>query len=273
MLRYAVLLLLVTGAVAGVLFLMSPEAQRLIDRATIAFTRLDNKRHVGMGAPLPGTPDLAKFDERLQAKGLQLGAPIFIRIFKLESELELWIEKDGRFQHFATYPICLWSGRLGPKFREGDRQSPEGFYSVTKEQLNPNSRWHRSFNLGFPNEFDRAHGRTGTFLMVHGGCLSIGCYAMTDAVVDEIWRLVTAALDKGQGAFQVHSFPFRLTERNLEMRRGYPWAAFWTDLKKGYDAFERTKVPPTVSVCDGRYVVAEAGTTPAPCEATALSTP
>jgi murein L,D-transpeptidase YafK len=273
MLRYAVWLLLVTGAAAGLLFLLRPEAQRFIDRATIAINRIDNHRHARKGWPLPGTPDLAKFDERLKSKGLELGAPVFIRVFKLESELELWLEKEGRYQLFATYPICLWSGRLGPKVREGDRQSPEGFYAVNKEQLNPNSRWHRSFNLGFPNEFDRAHGRTGSFLMVHGGCLSIGCYAMTNAVVDEIWRLVTEALDKGQPAFQVHAFPFRMTARNLEMRRAYPSSAFWADLKQGYDIFERTRVPPAISVCDGRYVIAAAGETAPACQASASASP
>ena len=106
-----------------------------------------------------------------------------------------------RFERFATYPICRWSGRLGPKFREGDRQAPEGFYTVDAEQLNPNSRMHRSFNLGFPNAYDQAHGRTGSFLMVHGGCASIGCYAVTDPAVDEIWRMVTAALEQGQARF------------------------------------------------------------------------
>jgi murein L,D-transpeptidase YafK len=271
--RYALWLLLVTGAVVGLLFLLRPEAQRLIDRVTITIDRIDNHRHARKGWPLPGTPDLAKFDERLKAKGLELGAPVFVRIFKLESELEIWLEKDGRYQLFATYPICLWSGRLGPKFREGDRQSPEGFYSVTKDQLNPNSRWHRSFNLGFPNEFDRAHGRTGSFLMVHGGCLSVGCYAVTNAVVDEIWQLVTAALDKGQLAFPVHAFPFRMTSHNLAIRRAYPWSAFWAVLKQGYDAFERTRVLPSISVCEGHYVIAVAGETVPPCQATASASP
>ena len=145
---------------------------------------------------------------------------MFLRIFKLESELEIWMEKDGRYQKFATYPICLWSGRLGPKLREGDRQAPEGFYAVTKEELNPNSRWHRSFSLGFPNAFDRAQGRTGSFIMVHGGCQSVGCFAMTNDVVDEIWRLVTAALDQGQPAFNVQVFPFRMTEKNSRGAEG-----------------------------------------------------
>ena len=117
----------------------------------INWTRAEYKALFRAGETLPGTPDLARFDERLAARGVKLGVPVYIRIFKLESELELWVEKGARFERFATYPICLWSGRLGPKLREGDRQAPEGFYTVDAEQLNPNSRMHRSFNLGFPN--------------------------------------------------------------------------------------------------------------------------
>ncbi|MGB3021489.1 MAG: murein L,D-transpeptidase family protein [Methyloceanibacter sp.] len=257
MLRQVLWLLIAVAIFAAVFALFSRDGRQLIDRASIALTRHTNHSYYRRGVPLPGTPELAKLDERLNAEGLQLGAPVFLRIFKLESKLELWMEKDGRYRLFATYPICLWSGRLGPKLQEGDLQAPEGFYAVTKEQLNPNSRWHRSFNLGFPNDFDRSHGRTGSFLMVHGGCLSVGCYAMTDDVVDEIWRLVTAALDRGQPRFEVQVFPFRLTERNLAARTSDQWSPFWAELKRGYDAFERTHKPPAISVCDGRYVVAE----------------
>ena len=141
-----------------------------------------------------------------------------MRVFKREFELELWMKRDDTFHRFAVYPICRWSGRLGPKLAEGDAQAPEGFYTVDAKALNPASRWHRSFNLGFPNAYDRSHQRTGSFLMVHGGCSSIGCYAMTDAVVDEIWRLVTAALGKGQPRFQVQVFPFRMTAENMAQR-------------------------------------------------------
>jgi murein L,D-transpeptidase YafK len=247
--------LILIVALAGVgYYLLTPEGRQQIDRVRINMTRAEYQALSRAGQPLPGTPDLASLDERLTAHGVALGAPVYIRIFKLESVLELWVQKDGRFVRLARYPICLWSGRLGPKLKEGDRQAPEGFYTVSAEQLNPNSRWHRSFNLGYPNVFDRAHGRTGSFLMVHGGCLSVGCYAMTDPVVDEIWRLVTAALEKGQKQFAVHVFPFRMTERNLRLRRGYAWESFWTDLKRGYDLFEQAKVPPLVSVCKGRYV-------------------
>jgi murein L,D-transpeptidase YafK len=250
----AIVVILVIALGAGGYYLLTPEGRQLIDRVHINLTRSDYKARFRSGETLPGTPDLARLDTRLAAKGLSLGDPVFIRIFKLDSELELWIKKDGRFVRFATYPICLWSGRLGPKLKEGDRQAPEGFYTVDSDALNPNSRMHRSFNLGFPNAFDQAHGRTGSFLMVHGGCASVGCYAVTDPVVDEIWRLVTAALDKGQPRFAVHVFPFRMTERNLRLRRGQEWDGFWANLKQGYDLFETAHVPPAVAVCQGRYV-------------------
>ncbi|HYJ58763.1 MAG TPA: murein L,D-transpeptidase family protein [Methyloceanibacter sp.] len=261
--RIVALILVVALAGAGY-YLLTPEGRQQIDRLRINMARAEYQALFRAGKQLPGTPDLAQLDQRLAAHGVALGVPIYIRIFKLESELELWVQKDGRFVRLASYPICLWSGRLGPKLREGDRQAPEGFYTVSAEQLNPNSRWHRSFNLGFPNAFDQAHGRTGSLIMVHGGCLSIGCYAMTDPVVDEIWRLVTAALENGQERFAVHVFPFRMTERNLRLRRGQQWSSFWADLKKGYDLFEQAKLPPLVSVCKGRYMFEPGGNQPAP---------
>ncbi len=205
------------------------------------------------GFPLAGTPDPDTLDARLAAKGVSLGTPIFMRIFKREFELEIWKLKNGRYELFETYPICRWSGKLGPKLATGDHQAPEGFYSVTKSALNPNSRWHRSFNLGFPNAFDRAHGRTGSFLMVHGGCGSVGCYAMTNRVIDEIWRIVTRAFDGGQPRFQVQVFPFRMTQANLAAARGSPWAAYWDNLKVGHDLFEAERLPPVVGVCGKTY--------------------
>jgi murein L,D-transpeptidase YafK len=232
-----------------------PEIRLWLDQKSMHADRAERKARFNSGLPQRGTPDLAAFDARLDAAGVALGAPVFLRIFKRESELELWMKRGSRFVLFATYPICRWSGTLGPKHREGDRQAPEGFYTVDKSQLNPNSRWHRSFNLGYPNAFDAGHGRTGSFLMVHGGCTSIGCYAMTDEIVDEIWRLVTAALDGGQARFSVHAFPFRMTDDNLAIHSGASDAAFWRDLKAGYDAFEEYATPPLVSVCDGRYSV------------------
>ena len=205
------------------------------------------------GQPMPGTPDVARFEDRLRDKGLALGSPILMRIFKREFELEVWMLKNGRYELFATYPICKWSGRLGPKLVTGDRQAPEGFYSVDRGALNPNSRWHRSFNLGFPNPYDRSHARTGSFLMVHGGCGSIGCFAMTNPVIDEIWTLLNRAFDGGQKRFQAQVFPFRMTEANLARYDGDQWSTFWADLKTGHDLFEKDRLPPAVGVCSKRY--------------------
>jgi murein L,D-transpeptidase YafK len=188
-------------------------------------------------------------------KGMENSSPILLRIFKEESELEIWKKgKDGKFAHLKTYPICRWSGELGPKIRHGDRQAPEGFYSVTPELMNPRSSYHLSFDLGFPNEFDRAHGRTGSHLMVHGDCSSAGCYAMTDDQVQEIFALARESFDGGQLAIQVQAFPFRMTARNMARHRNNPHMAYWRMLKEGSDHFELTKKEPKVDVCEKRYV-------------------
>jgi murein L,D-transpeptidase YafK len=186
--------------------------------------------------------------------GFALGAPAHVRIYKRESLLEVWLGKPaGRFALFRSYPICKWSGTLGPKLAEGDRQAPEGFYRITLRQLNPASRPHRAFNLGFPNAFDRALGRTGSALMVHGGCSSVGCYAMTDPQIDEIYTIIDAALAAGQAEVDVAIFPFRLTETALQAEAHSPWLAFWQNLKQGADLFELTGTPPAVGTCDGAY--------------------
>lgn len=250
---------LVAAIFAGVLIVYWPIIVEAIEHEIIRAERSKRWTLARAGRTLPGTPNLSNLPGRLAAKELEAGAPIFMRIFKRDFELELWILRDGRFHRFATYPICLWSGHLGPKHKEGDRQSPEGFYTVDSTALNPASKYHRSFNLGFPNTFDRAHGRTGSFLMVHGGCASIGCYAMTDAVIEEIWALVTAALKSGQERFQVQVFPFRMTERNMALHARSSDAPFWQQLKQGYDLFEDNRLPPRVSVCRGRYVFQNAG--------------
>lgn len=201
-------------------------------------------------------PDL---ERALRAQHLHWGSPAFVRVFKREAELELWLQgDDGRYALFKRYPICTFSGTLGPKTRQGDGQAPEGFYRVARGQLNPRSRFHLAFNLGYPNEFDRAHGYTGDFLMVHGNCVSTGCYAMGDEAIEEIYSLVAAALDAGQGAVEVHAFPFRMEVEALQTGRDSPWFDFWSALKPGYDAFERTRRPPRIEVIGRRYRVTEA---------------
>lgn len=199
----------------------------------------------------------------LKDRKLRIEQRLFIRILKEESELEVWkLGEDGRYQHFRTYPICTWSGGLGPKFAEGDKQSPEGFYFVPREQMNPHSKYHLAFNLGFPNEYDRSHGRTGSALMVHGKCTSAGCYAITDPYIEEVYALAREAFIGGQDTIPVHIFPFRMTEPNLARHSTSSHMPFWSMLKPAYDAFERTRLVPTIAICERRYVVNPVWRTP-----------
>ena len=196
-----------------------------------------------------------KLNARLAKAGLARGAPVLMRIFKEESRLELWMLKGERFEKFSTYPICRWKGILGPKIVEGDKQSPEGFYSFSQESLVWQGRWFRGVNLNFPNTLDRAHNRTGSGILIHGGCSSIGCFAMTDSIIDEVFDITVAAFAAGQSRVQVHVFPFQMTKANLTRHAKNPWAGFWNDLKPASDLFVATQVPPRIGVCDGRYVM------------------
>jgi len=199
-------------------------------------------------------PEPAKAE--LAVRGLKLGAPLYVRVFKAESEMEVWLGRsDGEYTLFRTYPICNWSGDLGPKTREGDKQAPEGFYMVAARQMNPKSRNYLAFNIGYPNAYDRAHGYTGSALMVHGGCRSAGCFAITDAAIKELFVLAREAFTAGQREFPVHAFPFRMTEENMAIREGNRWHPFWENMKQGYDVFEISHRPPVVGVRDQRYVV------------------
>ncbi|NJM35359.1 MAG: hypothetical protein HC850_12365 [Rhodomicrobium sp.] len=211
----------------------------------------------GIGNVAPALKQIPAETQVLLAKsGMTQEAPILVRIFKEESQLEIWKQKaDGRFYHFKTYPICTWSGELGPKLNEGDKQAPEGFYTVTPGQMNPNSQFHLAFNLGYPNSYDKVNGRTGAALMVHGDCRSAGCYAMTDALIEEIYALAREAFRGGQTKFHVHAFPFRMTEENMKRHRNSKWYSFWKTLKAGYDDFELTRLPPKVTVCSRQYLV------------------
>ena len=178
-----------------------------------------------------------------------------VRIFKEESVLEVWKKtSSGTYRHFKTYEICAYSGDLGPKFKEGDRQSPEGFYTITPGLMNPRSNYYLAFNTGFPNKFDRVHGRTGSDLMVHGDCSSRGCYAMTDAGIAEIYALARETFKGGNTSFQLQIFPFRMTTANLAKHGASPHLDFWKDIKEGYDYFELTRTPPVWDVCEKQYI-------------------
>jgi murein L,D-transpeptidase YafK len=192
---------------------------------------------------------------QIDAKNMDLQSPILIRLFKQEAELEVWKQdRTGRFELLKTYPICRWSGDLGPKIREGDRQAPEGFYAITPAQMNPQSAYYLSFNTGYPNAYDRALGHTGSELMVHGDCSSRGCYAMTDEQISEIYALGRESFFGGQKSFQFQAYPFRMTALNLARHRNSPHVAFWKMIKEGNDHFEVTRQEPKVDFCEKKYV-------------------
>ena len=255
---FAVLLAL-WGALLGTT-VTTPAKAVVIELMDVASDRVERQRAEAIGQlPLPGTPNVSQLTERLAEKTLTLGSPILIRVFKASSELEIWMQRGARFELFATYPICNWSGTLGPKLTEGDKQSPEGVYTVTSRQLHLIGRHPRSLNLGFPNALDRQMSRTGSYILIHGACSSVGCFAMTNPVIEEIYSLASAALNKGkQDAVQVHVFPFRMTEEHLKAYALNEWYDFWRNLKDVSDSFERTRLPPRVSICEGRYWVDDA---------------
>jgi murein L,D-transpeptidase YafK len=211
------------------------------------------------GTPVTSSRDMQPLSERvlaeLKAKKMEKDSPILMRIFKEEAELEVWKQDDsGRFALFRSYPICRFSGELGPKIKTGDRQAPEGFYTITPGLMNPNSSQYLAINTGFPNAYDRANGRTGSFLMIHGGCTSAGCYAMTDEQMAEIYALAREAFFGGQPSFQLQAYPFRMTPLNMARHSNSPHMAFWTMIKEGHDYFEVTHLEPRLGVCEKRYI-------------------
>ena len=195
----------------------------------------------------------------LKEKTIAPGSAVFIRAFKEERELEMFLKnkKSGNYELFRTYPIAGMSGDLGPKLAEGDRQVPEGFYAVGPGAMNPNSSYHLAFNIGFPNAYDRANERTGSYIMVHGSTASIGCLAMTDEKIEEIYTLCEDAFQAGQPFFRIHIFPFRMTKERMTMAAKDKWLPFWKNLKTGYDLFEKNKVPPNVTVKGKEYAFDE----------------
>jgi murein L,D-transpeptidase YafK len=218
-------------------------------------------------AGLPAVSRLASMNERvkpvleqnLAMQGFTLGDQAFIRVFKESREMELWLRagKATTFSHYRTHTIAAMSGTLGPKQKEGDMQAPEGFYATTKRLLNMDSRYHVSFNIGYPNALDRHLHRTGSLIMVHGSTVSIGCFAMTDPVIEEIFLIVKAALENGQSEVPVHSFPFRMTEERMARAQAEqsPWLDFWRELQPIYQTFEQTRKPPIIDTSSGVYAI------------------
>ena len=201
--------------------------------------------------PVP-VETLTAFGQKL----IPVSAPIYIRIFKEDSELEVWKARaDGRYMHIKTFPICNWSGALGPKTKLGDQMAPEGFYGFSAGGLKPDSKYHLAINVGYPNALDRALGRSGDFIMVHGKCASIGCFAMTDDLIEEVYALARDAIEGGEQRVPVHIFPFRMTAANMKLHADHPARSTWSPLKEAFDDFAKTQVPPRTGACGGRYVV------------------
>jgi len=223
--------------------------------STVAFTMVVLAACQSADLPKDMAPLSREVEDLIVSIGSTPASPIYVRLFKEESEFEVWKRlPDGSYALMKTYAICTWSGELGPKLAEGDRQAPEGFYVVGPGQMNPNSSYYLSFNIGYPNAYDQAWGRTGSHLMVHGACSSAGCYSMTDEQMGEIYALVREAFRGGQRTFQVAAFPFRMTPENMARHRDNENMPFWEMLKVGYDHFEITRRVPDVQVCDRRYV-------------------
>ncbi len=244
--RFAMLLLTIGTLLAAGLFGTS------LGRALLWEGRDRIVRLLANGASPVEVP-AGPLQTRLIGAGLDPRKGVHLRIYKEEAEIEVWIRDGDGHRLFSRLPICRYSGRLGPKLREGDAQAPEGFYLVDASSLNPNSAHHLAINLGFPNPADRAKGRTGSFLMIHGGCLSVGCYAMTDTGIDEIYGLVERSIRAGH-AVAIHIFPFRMTAERMAAEAASPWAADWAELAEGWRRFEQTQVPPPVAFCEGRTV-------------------
>jgi murein L,D-transpeptidase YafK len=238
---------LIALLLAALAFLCLPALLAFAEAESVPSTRRSDAAYARQALAL---------ERALAAKGLQLGAPVYLRLTKSPAELTAYVEDaDGAFTAFRTWPVCSVSGSLGPKTREGDGQAPEGFYRVTPAQMNPASSYHLSFNLGYPNAYDRAHDRTGSFLMVHGSCVSIGCFAMTDEGIEEIWTLMQAAFEAGQRAIDVHIFPFPMTPEALEAEADHPYAAFWANLAPAWTQFAETARVPRVRVVGKAYEV------------------
>lgn len=199
------------------------------------------------------TPKLKK---EYQAKGLTWGNEVYLRVFKKENQLEMWVKKGGKFSLFKTYKVCYYSGGLGTKTKQGDGKSPEGFYFVKPAQLNPFSKYHLAFNIGYPNAYERQKGYTGSALMVHGECVSIGCYAMGNKNIEEIYTVLASALEHKQPFARIHIFPFRFTNKimNDSQVKRLKMYSFWKNLREGYTIFQDKKIPPNVTAKGGKYV-------------------
>jgi murein L,D-transpeptidase YafK len=196
-----------------------------------------------------------RLQKEMKERGMKHNSPVYIRLFKEESMLQLWIKSRKQYQLFKSYDICFFTGGLGTKTREGDGKSPEGFYTIKPSQLNPVSNYYLAINVGYPNKLEMMKGYTGNAIMIHGHCASIGCYAMTDPYIEEIYTLVYKAFASGQQQVNVDIYPFIMDRAHMEKYSSNPNIAFWKTMKPGYDWFEKYLVPATVDIKGKEYSV------------------
>ena len=196
--------------------------------------------------------------EDLSGRGLGVGDPVFIRIFKEEAELELWMKSrdEPHYTLFKIFRLTDCAGRPGPKFREGDGQAPEGFYFGTSNSFRPETKHHLGLDIGYPNAYDEKHGYTGSDLMIHGGVNSAGAFALAPRDMEVVYTVTAAGVEAGQKIIRINIFPFRMADGRMDKILNKPpqWIDFWLNLKEGYDFFENVGVPPDVAVESGRYV-------------------
>lgn len=194
-----------------------------------------------------------RIEKELNAGGFKKGNPIYIRIFKEEHILEIWIKDNDKYRLFKTYPVCSFSGGPGTKTRMNDGKSPEGFYTIAPRQLNPVSHYHLAINIGYPNQLEKLKGYTGSDIMIHGQCVSIGCYAMTDPLIEDIYTLVYKTFEAGHTVIPLHIFPFKPDAGHMKRYARFNELSYWKNIKAGYDLFERKHIPPAVSVVNKQY--------------------
>lgn len=195
---------------------------------------------------------LSHLSAEMEAMGLKAGDPVFLRAFKEEGELEVWMKPavEPHFVLFKVHRLAGSSGNPGPKLREGDGQAPEGFYGATASSMRPETRHYLGIDIGYPNEYDRQRGRTGSDLLIHAGAVGGGAYAISPEAMNEVYALVDAAFRGGQRDLGIHLFPFRMTDARMDRVWAKPsrWTGEWVNLKEGYDFFENVRLPPRVGV-------------------------
>ncbi|TCC87140.1 L,D-transpeptidase family protein [Pedobacter hiemivivus] len=205
------------------------------------------------------TEKWTNLQKELTQAGIKGAFKLYLAAYKSEGKLELWLQsgKEKTYKLFKTYNFCAHSGMLGPKIKEGDLQTPEGFYSINV--FNPESKFHLSLGVDYPNEIDTQRSgqeKPGGDIYIHGNCVTVGCIPLTDEKIKEVYVLAVEAKNAGQLQIPVHVFPFKMTQQNLNkyLVQFPAQKAFWKNLQPGYAYFERHNVPPNILMQKDKYL-------------------